>query len=257
MMARLCMIALTACALFAQTGFEAVSIRPGEASRPGWAIHGGPGSSDPGLVTMRNIDLFSFVAMAWGLHRYQVSAPDWLNSTRFDISARIPSGVDADQYRRMLQSMLAERFHLAVHRESREMRIYYLSVAKNGPKIKKSPNPSAAAGGLQPPPPRATPPPGYHGPVMINNPALSMPRLAAFLSGFLDAPVDDATGLEGDFDVHLRTLASALSPGAISGNAPQSLFDALPEQLGLRLASGKNQADILVVDGMERSPSAN
>ncbi len=87
---RLIAIALTAGSLLAQTGFEAVSIRPGDPSTGARAIHGGPGSSDPGLMTMRNIDLSSLVEMAYGLHHYQLSAPGWLNSTRVDISARVP-----------------------------------------------------------------------------------------------------------------------------------------------------------------------
>jgi len=72
MMTRLIAIALTAGSVFAQTGFEAVSIRPGDPSTGVRSIHGGPGSTDPGLLTMRNIDLFSLVAMAWGLQLHQL-----------------------------------------------------------------------------------------------------------------------------------------------------------------------------------------
>jgi len=251
-------IALTAAPLFAQTGLEAVSIRPADAYARGMTIHGGPGSSDPGLVTMRNIDLFSLVAMAYGLHRYQLSAPDWLNSARFDISARVPQGIDVDQYRRLLQSMLAERYHLAIHHESREMRIYDLTVAKNGPKMKPATHQSASADGLQPPQPHATPPvPGYHGAVFLNIPALSMPRLAEYLSGFLDAPINDATGLQGDYEIRLRTAFGGTSSEPTGDAASLSLFDALPEQLGLRLVSRKDQVDVVVVDRMDKSPTEN
>ncbi|HVV44592.1 MAG TPA: TIGR03435 family protein, partial [Bryobacteraceae bacterium] len=245
MMLRVIAIALTAGLLFGQSGLEAVSIRPGDGSKPNGPIHGGPGSSDPGLVTMRNIDLFSLVAMAWGLHRYQLLAPDWMNSARFDISARVPRGIDVDQYRRMLQSMLAERYHLATHHESREMRIYDLTVAKNGPKMKPSANQSASADGLQPPQPHAVPPvAGYHGPVFLNIPALSMPRLAEYLSGFLDAPVNDATGLQGNYEIHLRTAFGGISSEPAADGASLSVLDVLPEQLGLRLTPGKAQVDV-------------
>ncbi|HVY91236.1 MAG TPA: TIGR03435 family protein [Bryobacteraceae bacterium] len=248
-------LALAAGSLYAQSGFEAVSIRAAETATPGMSVHGGPGSSDPGLVRMRNIDLFSLVAMAYGLHRYQLSAPGWLNSARFDISARVPPGIDLDQYQQLLQGMLAERFHLAVHHESREMRIYDLTVAKNGPKIKQSTNPPAAADGLQPPP--KTPPAGFHGAVSLNLPAMSMPRLAEFFSGFLDAPVEDATGLQGDFEIHLRALIGTPSPNADADNAPPPLADALPEQLGLRLVPRKDAVDVIVVDRLDKSPSEN
>jgi uncharacterized protein (TIGR03435 family) len=252
---RLIAIALAAGSLFAQTAFEAVSIRPADPAARGRTIHGGPGSSDPGLITMKNVDLFSMVALAWGLHRYQLSAPDWLDSTYFDVSARVPQGIDVDHYRRLLQSMLAERFHLTVHHDSREMRIYDLTAAKSGIKMKQSTNPATAADGLQPPP--KTPPAAFHGAVTLNLPAMSTPRFAEFLSGFLDAPVEDATGLQGDYEIHLRALIGAPSPGGDAGNAPPILSDALPEQLGLRLTPRKAQMDVLVVDRMDKSPTEN
>ncbi|HEU5020755.1 MAG TPA: TIGR03435 family protein, partial [Bryobacteraceae bacterium] len=239
MMMRLIAIALTAGSLAAQTGFEAVSIRPADPAARGRTIHGGPGSSDPGLVTMRNVDLFSLVALAWGLHRYELSAPDWLDSTYFDLSARIPKGIDADQYRRMLQSMVAGRFHLTVHHESRELRTYDLAIAKSGLKIRPSTIPSTAVDGLQPPP--KTPPRAFHGAVTVNLTATSMPRFADFLSGFLDTPVNDATGLQGEYEIHLRALIGAPSPLGDAENAPPALSDALPEQLGLRLTPSKAQ----------------
>lgn len=255
MMLRLMAIALAAVSLFAQSSFEAVSIRPGDPAARGRTIHGGPGSSDPGLLSMRNVDLFSLVALAWDLHRYQLSAPDWLDSTYFDISARVPQGIDAAQYRQLLQRMLADRFHLVVHHDSREIRIYDVIVAKGGIKAKHSTNPSAAADGLQPPP--KTPPAGFHGAVTLNLPAMSLPRFAEFLSGFLDAPVEDATGLEGEYEIHLRALIGAPSAGVDPVNTPPALFDALPEQLGLRLVPRKDQVDVLVVDRMDKSPTEN
>ena len=255
MVTRFIAIALTAGSLLAQTGFEAVSIRAADPAARGRTIHGGPGSSDPGLVTMRNVDLFSLVALAWGLHRYQLLAPDWLDSTYFDVSARIPQGIDADQYRLLLQGMLAGRFRLAVHHETREMRVYDLTVAKNGAKVRLSTNPSTAADGLQPPP--KTPPAAFHGAVTLNLPAMSMPRFAEFLSGFLDAPVEDATGLQGDYEIHLRALIGAPSPGSDAENAPPPLSDALVQQLGHRLMPRKSQVDVLEVGRMDKSPGEN
>jgi uncharacterized protein (TIGR03435 family) len=195
--------------------------------------------------------------MAYGLHHYQLSAPDWLSSTRVDISARVPQGINADQYRRMLQDVLTERFHLAVHHDTREMRIYDLTIAKDGPKIKQSPNQSGTADGLQPPPLRPSPPPGYHGAVAIKNEALSMPGLAADLSAFLDAPVDDATGLPGDYEIVFRGMVGATSIEPTADSASLSIFDALPKQLGLRLTPRKDQVDVLVVDRMDKSPTEN
>jgi uncharacterized protein (TIGR03435 family) len=256
MMVRVLTLALTAASLFAQTGFDAVSIHPADLSATGSSIHGGPGSPDPGFVTMRNIDLFSLVAMAYGLHRYELSAPGWLNSTSIDLSARLPQGIDADQYRRMLQVMLGERFHLAVHHETHEMRVYDLTVDKNGPKIKESTNPSTPSAGVRPPP-KAGPRQGYHGPVMIDSNGLFMPVLAALLSRSLEAPVIDATGLTGEYEIHLRGLIGIPAPARDDENPPPTLFDALPQQLGLRLVPRKAQVDIVVVDRMDKSPTQN
>jgi uncharacterized protein (TIGR03435 family) len=204
---------------------------------------------------MRNVDLLSLVAMAYGLYRYQLSAPDWLASTHVDISARMPQGIDADQYRRLLQTMLAERFHLAIHHESREMKIYNLTIAKDGPKMKPSPNPSVD--GLQPPPLRPLPPPGYHGPAFLNIAAISMPRFAGYLSGFLDGPIHDSTGLEGDYEIKFRAGFGGTSSEPTANSSSLSIFDALPEQLGLRLVPKKEQVDIVVVDSIDKSPTEN
>jgi uncharacterized protein (TIGR03435 family) len=86
---------------------------------------------------------------------------------------------------------------------------------------------------------------------------MSMPRLAEFFSGFLDAPVEDATGLQGDYEIHLRALIGTPSPNVDPVNSPPTLADALPEQLGLRLVPRKDQVDVLVVDRMDKSPTEN
>ena len=152
---------------------------------------------------MRNIDLFSLVAMAWGIQLHQLSAPAWLNATRFDISARVPEGINADQHRRM-QNMLTERFHLTTHRESREMRV--------------SPRSSPDSWT-----PRSKTPPAF----------------------------------EGNYHVLLTALVGATPSGPTADTRFQSLFDALPVQLGLRLVPRKAQVDILVVDRMDKSPTEN
>jgi uncharacterized protein (TIGR03435 family) len=242
----------------AQPRFEAAAIRPAPVPAP-TVIHGGPGSSDPGLATFENIDLFSLTAMAYGIRRYQLVAPDWMSTTRFNITARVPTGATIDDYRLMLQNLLAERFKLALHREQKEMQVAELVVAKTGPKLKESPpDPSAPVpDGLQPPSPRAGPPPGYHGAVNLNLPKVSMERFAALLSGLYDQPVIDRTGLIGIYDVKLHALAGANPPAVDAPNAPPPLIDAVQEQLGLKLVSKKSPVDVLVVDHMEKTSTEN
>ena len=220
-------------------------------------VHGGPGSSDPGLARLENIDLTSLMTMAFGVKRYQVSGPDWMASTRFDISARVPAGATVDQYQVMLQNLLSRRFELSLHYEPEEIQTYDLVVGKNGPKMKAAEPDPESSDGLQPPAPRAGPPPGYHGPVNLNIPKISMERLAGLLSGLLGQPISDSTGLKGNYEVKLRALVGSNPPGGAAENAPPALFDAVQEQLGLRLLPVKRVADVLVVDRIDKTPTEN
>jgi uncharacterized protein (TIGR03435 family) len=251
-------------ALYAQSvdvrpAFEVASVKPATSGRGvATVVRGGPGSTDPGLATLENIDLFSLVTMAYGVRRYEVSAPEWLGGTRFSITARVPQDATAEQYRQMLQRLLAERFQLSLHHERKELQIYDLVVGKNGPKLKESADAPAPStnDGLQPPPQRAGPPPGYHGPVNMSLPKVSMERFAALLSGLLDAPITDSTALHGVYDIQFRALVGS-NPPAESADPPPSILDAVQEQLGLKLVPKKELTDILVIDHMERVPTEN
>ena len=243
---------------YAQTTFEAASIKlaPGGGAP---VVRGGPGSSDPTLASFENIDLFSLVSMAYGVKRYQLLASEWLSMSRFEISARVPQGATVDQYRLMLQNLLAERFKLATHHDRREMQTYELVVAKSGSKLKESAiDPAATVNdGLQPPPFRAGPPPGYHGRFNMALTKESMEKFAAYLSGLLDEPVTDNTALTGHYDMRLQALVGSNPPAADGVDSPPSLLDAVQAQLGLRLTPKKDMVDILVVDHMEKTPTEN
>jgi uncharacterized protein (TIGR03435 family) len=76
--------------------------------------------------------------MAYDIPQYQLSAPDWMVDTRFDITAKIPPGTTEEQLRLMEQTLLVERFRLTVHHETKEMQVYELTVGKNGPRLKES-----------------------------------------------------------------------------------------------------------------------
>jgi uncharacterized protein (TIGR03435 family) len=250
-----------ASAISGQPRFEVASIRPATPPAPGAGtsrIHGGPGSSDPGLATFENVDLFSLTTMAYGIRRHQLSAPDWLSTTRFDITARVPPGATTEDYRLMLQGLLAERFKLTLHHEQKEIQVAELVVAKNGPKLKESP-PDATPpveNGLQPPS-QASLPPGFHGAVNLVLVKAPMERLASLLSGLFDQPVIDSTGLTGRYDITLHALAGSNPPNADTANAPPPIIDAIQEQLGLKLVSKKSVVDILVIDHMEKTPTPN
>src|SRR5579863_9583054 len=132
---RSAILPLMACAAFAQTGFEAASVKR-TADR--WSpLRGGPGTSSPGQLS-GVATLKVLVMRAYGLKDYQVSGPAWMDSERYEIAAKIPAGATRSQVSLMLQGLLADRFGLAIHRETRELPIFALLVGKNGPKLRAS-----------------------------------------------------------------------------------------------------------------------
>jgi len=217
--------------------FEVASVKPA-APRPAedgkYLVRGGPGSSDPGLARFDNIDLLSLVAMAYGVQRHQLSGPDWLSTVRFDITARVKPQKTQEEYRRMIQTLMAERFKLVLHGEKKELRVYELVVAKNGPKLAPSPNGSAdASDGLKPPHPLPNLPVEFRGPVNVTLDNATMEPLANDLAGLIGEPVIDETGLAGHYNIRLRAfVGSPIKPGYAD------VFEALQDQLALKLIPG-------------------
>ena len=117
----------------------------------GYRMEGGPGSSDPGRVELRNISLAALVRLAYlgNIHAcesYWLSAPAWLDSEGFEIVAKLPPGTTWPQEQLMLLNLVVERFKLAIHREPKVISAYALVVGKNGPKFKESVENSAPDG---------------------------------------------------------------------------------------------------------------
>ena len=118
--------------------FEVASVKP--------AVGGAPAMrASKGRLDISNVSLKAIVGQAYKLSLIQVKAPDWMDSARFDIAAKIPDGVVAkEQVPAMLQRLLAERFKLKVHRETKEQTFFALVAAKGGPKLKKAEDASEA-----------------------------------------------------------------------------------------------------------------
>ena len=113
--------------------FEVASVKPNRSG--GGSTHS---DSDNGRITCVNMSLKRYIARAYGVREDQISAPDWLATERFDLVAKASSSVNSDTLMQMLQTLLAERFKLVVRRESKELPVYALVVAKNGPKLEKA-----------------------------------------------------------------------------------------------------------------------
>jgi uncharacterized protein (TIGR03435 family) len=186
------------------------------------------------MDTFENIDLASLITMAYNVPRYRLSAPDWLATTRFEISARIPPGATREQYRLMLQGLLADRFKLTLHHENKVTPIYELQVEKNGAKLKESAvDPNDV--GLQPPSPMFNLPKNYSGAVLVGPLRFTMARLANALASQLGNPVIDATGLTGTYDIRVHYFLTGDTTAPSDTVDQPSVFEALQEQLGLKL----------------------
>jgi uncharacterized protein (TIGR03435 family) len=250
--------------------FEVASVKP--APPPDMrgmrvSMRGGPGTDDPGFFRCENCGISGLLTQAFDIQDYQLSSPDWMQNTRFDVSAKIPLGTTKDQYRLMLQNLLAERFKMTFHRDKKDMPVLSLVVSKNGPKFKES-KPVEAA--LDDDAPRQSGPmkkdangfpvlsgKGYSMAIMNNRAALrspdeTMPNFAALLAGQLRLPVIDATGLNGKYDIAMSWV-----PGDSPDNPGPTIFAALQEQLGLKLESKKGMVDIVVIDHIEKTPTEN
>jgi len=98
-------------------------------------MSGGPGSKAPGRIDYTAISFKGLLEKAYDVKRDRISGPAWISSEHYTINAKIPPGTNPEQFRLMLQKLLTERFHMTLHRESKEIPVYRLKVAKNGPKL--------------------------------------------------------------------------------------------------------------------------
>jgi uncharacterized protein (TIGR03435 family) len=226
--------------------FEVASVHVSQIGRGG-----GEGSRreniqfTPDTVTMRNVSLKSAIRWAYHVFDYQVSGPDWLQSERYDIVAKAAGPVTEDQLRTMLQTLLADRFKLELHHQTKELAAYVLVVAKNGPKFHESE--TAGESSIQPDQKRMS--------VTVQRTPLS--QLTEMLSSVFRAPVVDMTGLKGKYDVTLN-LSKYVGDMQPAHDDPLSIFMAgLQEELGLKLESKKMPIDLLIIDRAEKVPVEN
>ncbi|MCX6626576.1 MAG: TIGR03435 family protein, partial [Candidatus Solibacter sp.] len=223
-----------------------------------------------------------YLRIAYQVREYQITGPDWLASERFDIHAKLPDG-GRGQFREMLQSLLADRFQVKMHRDSKEFSVYAIVVNKGGLKLKESPLDPETEAGVN-----VTAEGGAGGTTLrfgrgayftladnkFEARKLTMAQLADSLGRFIERPVVDMTDLKGTYDLTLeftpeeyRTLLirTALSAGVnlppevmkfLEGSSDESLFKGL-QALGLKLESRKAPLEVLVVDSVSKTPIAN
>jgi uncharacterized protein (TIGR03435 family) len=256
--------------------FEVASVRPNKTGDGRIMFGLQPG----GRFNATNVPLRLLLRQAFNVQESQIiGGPDWIGSDRFDIVAKAPEGpFTADVMRPMLQSLLAERFKLVVHNETREMPIYALVKARADGKLGPNLAPAAVdcaavmrgrrGGG----PPPAPPQPGQKlecgfmiGPGRLNAGGVPLSNLAQTLSPQVGRIVLDKTELTGNYDFELTYSFEGLgsvfpgggpplvngAPAPVDPNMP-NLFTALQEQLGLKLDSQRGPVDVIVIDSVEQ-----
>ncbi|HLI82887.1 MAG TPA: TIGR03435 family protein [Bryobacteraceae bacterium] len=290
-MRKLCFACLAVAAAFAQpqstapakapakASFEVASIKPSGPLDPAAILSGKSHvgmSVDNFRVDVGSMSLLNLICLAYKVKPFQITGiPDWAPSERFDILAKLPDGASKDQVPEMLESLLAERFKLAVHRDKKDQPIYALVVGKNGPKLKEAPSEPAAApeapAATEPKPPakgeltlgsgdqqisirRADKGAGMvlstketgavhvtveNGLIDMQFERMTMASLIDTLSQYLDRPVVDETGLKGAYQASLRlSLQDAMrTAGKMGVNVPMPPAPSRPGVPGPETAS--------------------
>lgn len=230
-----------------QPSFEVASVKPSQSV----AGHDGNITTDPGKFTARNTTLKRLIFEAYRIPYSQITrGPSWLDSDEYDVDAKAESPATADQLDLMLRKLLADRFKLAIRRETRDGRVYVLVAGRDGPKLSGS-GAKEGQGSLVW---------RFHGDlsefaarlalqltIPMDNPDPSSPSRATGTP----VPVINKTGIEGIHDI---SVALKPEPGADTFTVWQR---ALQEQLGLRLESQKAPVEILVIEHAEKIPAEN
>jgi uncharacterized protein (TIGR03435 family) len=243
---------------------------------------------DGSMVRYSALGLKLYIGMAWRLRDFQISAPDWMTSGRWDITAKLPAGSSPKQIPEMLQALLRDRFQMKMHRETRDLPVYALVPGKGDLKLKQSPDGPAEGG--DPPERSVNVAPGGNGTGTVVNygngsyfsfgdnkfegKKISIATMADVLARFADRPVVDMTNLKGNYDFTMEfspedfrvmMIRTAIAQGTVlppevlklaDASAGDTLFAAV-ERLGLRLEPRKAPIEVLVIDQARKMPIEN
>jgi uncharacterized protein (TIGR03435 family) len=234
--------------------FEVASIRPSDGHL------GIDMKTYPNRLSATDVSLSQLIGAAYGVDRWQIAGgPAWIASDRFDIEAKTTEDLDSDPDRvvalgrpaprkmmLMLQTLLADRFSLKVHPETRQDNVFALVIAKGGPKLqapKDTTESHIRNGRTGSPQERAIT-------YWMEGANVSLDQIARELKGHMGRPVEDQTGLKGNYDFRLE-----YGDDSTTGNAPEFLT-AFQDATGLRLNAAKGPVEFLIVDHADK-PSAN
>jgi uncharacterized protein (TIGR03435 family) len=286
--------------LFLGAGIVAVQLCQAQTSTPGFTLRfevasvrscntdttfvGGAGRNSPGRVFLNCQAIRGLILRAYSMYKDGrpnpnmvspnaiLGGPTWIDSDRYTIEAKaVPPQPEGIMMGPMLRSLLEERFRLRVHRDSREIPVYELVVAKNGPRLQ--PTKEASCAPFDPTQPPSPPKPGQRAACGIVMPAANgglitygqtIPGLCRYFSGPLGRPVIDKTGIPGAFDIQLDLAPKDLVPqppglpgdGDSSASSPMASVRFALGKLGLKLENAKGAGEFLVIDHVEK-PAGN
>ncbi len=234
----------------APPAFDVASVRASQGGGEGRGGRGNPFRRDniqvsPDSVIMRNNSLKSTIAWAYAVKDFQVTGPDWLETQRFDIVAKAGAKSTEDELRVMMETLLADRFKVALHKQTKETQAYVLVIGKGGSKLVESK--SEGESDMQ----------ADQKKMQVTIVRTPLSPLTEILYGILRTPVVDETGLKGKYDITINMM-KYLSMGDGGAIDPIGLITtALQEELGLKLESRKVALDLLVIDHAEKSAGEN
>ena len=228
--------------------FEVVSIKPAPQPTPE-TIRSGTSrigfNVDGVLVRISGYSPISLLTAAFRVQPFQVEAPDFARGEYFEIQATLPAGATRDQVPEMLQSMLAERFKLAYHRETREYQMTVLTVGKSGMKLQRLPDGAHVPSKSE----------HLHDGSTRTTQTGTVASLFPVMNSFGGLHMVDETGLDGIY-TWVRNLPPP-SPEMSFQEATQDSFKAMIEAAGLKLETRKVPKETIVVDHLEKTPTEN
>jgi uncharacterized protein (TIGR03435 family) len=261
--------------------FEVTSVRPSPDGPPAPGAAGVQISKQQ--VRFAYLSLRDYLGIAFKVPVHQISGPEWINSARFDVAAKLPEGASDDDFPRMVEALLRDRFKLQAHKESRESPVYSLAVGRDGTKLaavpddtpKDAPFTVTSSGG----PEGVSADLGHGASFTLTNTRfefkkVTMQTLVDTLGRFMDRPVVDHTKLDGRYDLAFSiapedymplVIRSAVNAGIQLPSQALQLLDSPSKgsleaglrSLGLSLEARRAPLDYVVVDSIERTPTEN
>ena len=225
----------------ADPDWDVVTVKPTDSDDPssGFQVHGRQ-------IVMERESVAAMIEFGYGIHSKQVaSAPQWAETERWNVEGapNVMGQPNMQQYEALVRKVLAERFGLKVHTEQRELPVYALRVAKDGPKVLKNVGDPNGALDMHD---RIN---GGQRRIQVTNGSIA--DIALVLKFYTDRPVVDQTGLKGRYDFQLAwTFDETRAP--TDGSAAPSLFTAVQEDMGLKLEPVRSPTDVVVIDKVER-----